>query len=353
MIYTIRESHPDDAPALVQLAKLTGFGFTTLTPDRHRIDKRLAESQAGDAPLLVMHHTPSGQLVGTSGLVTRVGDADQALPFYAYRVEHSVRQSKTLGIRHDLTTLHLHQDFNGPTEVGTLFLNPDHRGQGRGRALSLSRFMLLALRPQHFSNQVIAELRGVVDSHGHSPFWEAVGRHFFGLAYPQADELSYRDKRFIAELLPDTPISTKLLPPAAQRVIGKVHPDSQGALRLLESEGFHPANMVDIFDAGPCFRCDRDAIRTVRQARPLHVELTDTLPPRNTVPQCVATDHDGFRCLAGPYAITTHTLQLPPADAAFLRLETGNAALVSPLTNSKPKTSAPAAARAITQPSLP
>ncbi|MEM1211605.1 MAG: arginine N-succinyltransferase [Planctomycetota bacterium] len=333
MNYTLRESRPSDAPALVQLAKLTGFGFTTLTPDRERIDKRLAESEAGDAPLLVMHHIPSGQLVGTAGLVTRVGDADQALPFYTYRVEHAVRQSKTLGIRHDLTTLHLHQDFNGPTEVGTLFLNPEHRGQGRGRALSLSRFMLLALRPERFSNQVIAELRGVVDSHGHSPFWEAVGRHFFGLAYPQADELSYRDKRFIAELLPDTPISTKLLPPAAQRVIGKVHPDSQGALRLLESEGFHPANMVDIFDAGPCYRCDRDAIRTIRQARPLHVELTDTSPSSNADLQCLATDHDGFRCLAGPYPITPDAILLPPIDAAFLRLDAGDAVLASPLSS--------------------
>ncbi|MEM6550691.1 MAG: arginine N-succinyltransferase [Planctomycetota bacterium] len=351
MKYVIRESNPNDAPALVQLAKLTGFGFTTLTPDRDRIDKRLAESQAGDAPLLVMHYTPTGQLVGTAGLVTRVGDADQALPFYAYRVEHAVRQSKTLGIRHDLTTLHLHQDFNGPTEVGTLFLDSNHRGQGRGRALSLSRFMLLALRPQHFSNQVIAELRGVVDSHGHSPFWEAVGRHFFGLAYPQADELSYRDKRFIAELLPDTPISTKLLPPAAQRVIGKVHPESQGALSLLEAEGFHPANMVDIFDAGPCYRCDRDAIRTVRQARPLHVEFTDTTPRRSIGPQCVATDHDGFRCLAGPYVTTAQTVQLPPTDAEYLRLDAGDAVLVSPLANSA--VPAPTRTRATTQPSLP
>lgn len=271
MTYIVRMVETRDLDALVELAGLATHGLTTLSPDPERLSDRITKSEAREAPLLVMVESATGDVVGTSGIVARAATLDHHEPFYAYRLERTVHQSSALKVRTEVEALHLVKSFEGPTELGTLFLHPEHRKGGVGRLLSLSRFLLMARYPEWFENQVIVELRGVIDEAGHSPFWEAVGRHFFKVEYPQADELSARDKGFIAELMPTHPIYLPLLPGSAREVIGQVHPDTAPAKKLLEGEGFYFADMVDIFDAGPCLRCDRSAVRTIREAKTLKV----------------------------------------------------------------------------------
>lgn len=202
----IRLVKPADLDSLVELAGETTFGLTTLTPDPKRLKIRIGESDSGEAPLLVMVDDSDEQVMGTAGLFTHVGDSERAEPFYTYRLERSIHRSETLNVRNEVDALHLTKLFDGPTELGTLFLHPDFRGGGTGRVLSLSRFMLVARDPEKFDRQVIAELRGVIDAEGHSPFWDAVGRHFFQVDFPIADILSSEDKQFIAELMPAHPI---------------------------------------------------------------------------------------------------------------------------------------------------
>ncbi len=72
--------------------------------------------------------------------------------------------------------------------------------------------------------------------------------------------------------MPTHPIYIPLLPPAAQAVIGRVHPNTEPAIHLLEREGFKDSGMVDIFEAGPVIRCPRDEIRTVRESQVLRIE---------------------------------------------------------------------------------
>ncbi len=85
----------------------------------------------------------------------------------------------------------------------------------------------------------MSELRGVVSPEGVSPFWEAVGRHFFRMDFAEADKLSATtDNQFILDLMPQHPIYVDLLPEAARAVIGQCHRDGLGARRLLEWEGF-------------------------------------------------------------------------------------------------------------------
>ena len=67
--------------------------------------------------------------------------------------------------------------------------------------------------------------------------------------------------------MPTYPIYVPLLPPEAQRVIGKVHDSSIPAMKNLAAEGFTFSGMVDIFDAGACVSCPRDEVRTIRQSR--------------------------------------------------------------------------------------
>lgn len=327
----IRLVRPSDLESLAHLAQQTTFGLTTLSPDPKRLRRRIDDSEKGDAPLLVMVEEDDQRVIGTAGLFTHVGNATRGEPFYAYRLERSVHRSATLGVHNEVDALHLVKWFDGPTELGTLFLHPDYRGGGNGRVLSLSRFLLIARNPTAFDSQVIAELRGVIDERGCSPFWEGLGRHFFQVDFPIADILSSQDKQFIAELMPTHPIYVPLLSEEAQRVIGKVHPQTEPAKQLLESEGFYDAKMVDIFDGGPCVRCDRNAIRTVTQST--RCELlgwTDQEIDRRA-DSLVATADGEFRVLGCVVEGTPDGITLHRRDAERLRARVGQELIVAPL----------------------
>ncbi len=177
----IRPIADSDLDTLVELAGATTFGLTTLRMDRDQLAHRISDSlhafetlagqPRGESYLFVLEDTDSGSVIGTSAIVSKVGGFE---PFYAYQIESSVHASELLNVRKQVPTLHLVAEHNGPCEIGSLFLSPDHRGGGRGRLLSLSRFLFMADHREYFDPQVIAEMRGVIDEHGHSPFWEAI-----------------------------------------------------------------------------------------------------------------------------------------------------------------------------------
>lgn len=264
----IRPVNENDLESLLGLAQMAGFGLTSLPKDQELLSQRILESRrsfsitpvkpGGELYFFVMEDMAEGEVVGTSAIVSKVGGFE---PFYAYRLEKRRHESLSLGIRKEIMTLHLVKEHNGPTEIGSLFLAPNFRKKGAGRLLSLFRFLFIANFPLRFERNVIAEMRGVVDEYGRSPFWEALGKHFFDLDFPVADYMSLKDKRFISELLPDIPIYAPLLPKSAQDVIGKVHKDTEPALKMLKSEGMRFQGMVDIFEGGPVIGCRADSIR--------------------------------------------------------------------------------------------
>ena len=273
-MFIIRPASPEDLDALVALARVAGVGLTTLPADRRLLAARVQESQhalkvdvirpAGESYLLVLEDVLSGQIVGTAGMVARVGGFE---PFYSYRLEGSVHACPQLGVFKTIRRLHLVADHKGPSEIGTLFVHPNARGGGNGRLLSLSRFLFMAAFRDRFADQVIAEMRGVSDADGVAPFWDAVGRHFFDMDFGEADCQSAGDKQFIADLMPHHPIYIPLLPPEVQAIIGEVHDDARGALKLLKQEGFCFGEQVDIFDAGPLYRAPIDQVRTIRDSQ--------------------------------------------------------------------------------------
>lgn len=274
-MYLIRPVRDSDVDRLLELAELTSFGLTTLPKDRTLLAKRVKQSvrafhqldddhPSGQTYLFVMEETERRLVVGTCGITSKVGGFE---PFYAYRIETSVHESKKLGIRREIEVLHLVEEHNGPCEIGSLFLHPEFRHSGNGRLLSLSRFLFMADFPQLFDEEVIAEMRGVIDETGRTPFWDALGRHFFDLEFPKADYLSIVNKEFIGDLMPRYPIYICLLSAEAQAVIGEVHQMTRPARRLLETEGFKFHKLVDIFEAGPVLHCYRDEIRSVRESR--------------------------------------------------------------------------------------
>ncbi len=283
--YIMRPSRLDDLNALTKLAELSGPGFTSLPVDEPILRERLEKSDRAfngrqrnlqfGKYLMMMEHVETGQVVGCSAVKAGTG-IDQ--PFFNYRIITLAQASQAAGnLRFDMDALLLTNEYVGFTEVGTLFLKPDHRGGGAGRLAAQSRYLLMAAAPERFSDKVLAELRGVVDDQGTSPFWECLGRHFFRMDFADADKLSATsDNQFIVDLMPRYPIYVDLLPPEAREVIGRCHSDGVGAYKLLQWEGFEFDRTVDIFDGGPLVAAQRRHIRTIQESRVVTVEVGET-----------------------------------------------------------------------------
>jgi arginine N-succinyltransferase len=178
---------------------------------------------------------------------------------------------------------------------------------------------------------VIAEMRGILDNQGHSPFWEAIGHHFFDISLPKADYLSMVNKRFIADLMPKHPIYIPLLPKNAQDVIGAVHQHTKPALRILEDEGFETCDMVDIFEAGPVVRCALPEIRAIRQSHKAPVQAI--LPaPADSPTYLISNCKPEFRAARGPLAIDDQGRPTLSADLAnALQIQPGDTIRYVPL----------------------
>lgn len=270
----VRPSRRTDLDALFEMASSAAIGLTTLPRDRKMLEAYLADSQHSfeknvlkprdERYLLIMEDMITGSVVGCAAVKGRVGGFE---PHYTYEVSSEVKSSESLGVSKTIETLHLTETHKGPSEVGTLFVRRDRRGGGGGRLMSLSRFLFMASNLDRFAGLVIAEMRGISDRDGASPFWDAIGRHFFDLNFSEADFLSAADKQFIADLMPRHPLYVPMLNEAAQQVIGKVHLETEPALALLKQEGFRFANAVDIFDAGPIYISDTTQVRSIREAR--------------------------------------------------------------------------------------
>ncbi|WP_421731273.1 arginine N-succinyltransferase [Brevundimonas sp.] len=323
----VRPAAPADLDHLLELAILSGPGFTSLPEDPDQLVERLDLSRdsftAAIPPrerwyTLMLEETDTGDIDGIGSVKAAVG---LKRPFFSFRQMSNTAQSPSLDIKLEHQTLVLVNECSGWTEVGSLFLKADRRKGGAGRLLSQSRYMLIGAEPDMFAENVLAELRGVFTPDGACPFWDHVAHKFFPMPFDQADMMTgSTDKQFILDLAPRHPIYIDLLPEPARAVIGKVHPQGVPAMALLESEGFRTNGLIDIFDAGPTVSCSRDNIRTVRDARNLTVALADEVEAE--LPSLISTDSiGGFRAvrqkvgLAGDVA----TLSAETADALKVR----------------------------------
>lgn len=279
MSWHVRAARPSDIDALLELAKLTGGGFTNLPADRDSLAWRLDWSDRSyarieDTPddelyILILEQAGSGRIGGCAMVFSRIG---AKWPFYSYKIATLSQTSRELGRTFALPFLNLVTDHDGASEVGGLFLHPDLRTGGLGRLLARSRYLFIAQHRARFGKKMLAELRGVLDDDGNSPFWDALGRKFFGMTFPDADRFNaMHGSQFIADLMPKHPIYTALLPESAQAVIGQPHPKGRAALAMLEAEGFHYDNYVDIFDGGPTVTARTDELRSVRDSRSVAV----------------------------------------------------------------------------------
>mgnify|MGYP001486132821 FL=1 len=278
----MRIARADDLQTLYEMAKLTGGGFTNLPPDRaslsaklERTEKALARTSDGiedELIVMVLENVETGQVRGTCQIFSTVG---QNWPFYSYRLGMLTQHSRELGRTFRAQMLSLTTDLEGSVEVGGLFLHPRERAEGLGLLLARSRYLYIRNHRARFGDRVIAELRGVIDEAGGSPFWDGLAGRFFGMSFQEADEFNaVNGNQFIADLMPKTPIYTAMLTDSARAVIGLPHPNGRAAMRMLETEGFENAGYVDIFDGGPTMVGQVDQLKTIAAARDVTLAAT-------------------------------------------------------------------------------
>lgn len=279
MSFIIRPAKTDDLQPLYEMAKRTGGGFTNLPPDRKALSAKLERSAAAfdsaggevvdDLYVFVLQNVATGEVRGTCQIFGLVG---QKWPFYSYRIGALTQHSEELGRTFRADILNLSTDLEGTTEVGGLFLHPGERAGGLGMLIARSRYLFIRNHRERFAERTIAELRGVIDEAGGSPFWDGVAGRFFGMNFQDADEFNAKHgNQFIADLMPKHPVYIAMLPESAKAVIGVPHPSGRAAMRMLENEGFAWESYVDIFDGGPTMTARTDQIRSIREAQDVEV----------------------------------------------------------------------------------
>ena len=275
MTYRMRAAREDDLAALYEMAKLTGGGFTNLPPDRKSLRAKLERSAAAfgrdddvlsdDLFVLVLENVATGEVRGTCQLFGQVGTS---WPFYSYRIGALTQHSKELNRTFRADMLTLSTDLEGSSEVGGLFLHPGERAGGLGLLIARSRYLFIRRHRARFADRILAELRGVIDEAGGSPFWDGVAGRFFGMNFQEADQFNaINGNQFIADLMPKHPVYTAMLPETARAAIGLPHPSGRAAMRMLENEGFNWESYIDIFDGGPTMTARTDQVRSVRDAQ--------------------------------------------------------------------------------------
>jgi len=275
MSFRLRSAHPSDVESLYEMAKLTGGGFTNLPADRKALARKLERAEAawrneGDTLtdeqfVLVLENPVTGEVRGTCQLMTQVG---QQWPFYSYRRNTLTQHSEELKRTVRAEMLSLCTDLEGSSEVGGLFLHPNERAGGLGLLLARSRYLFIAMHRERFADRILAELRGVLDERGGSPFWDGVAGRFFGMTFQDADYFNaINGNQFIADLMPKHPVYVAMLSDSARAAIGVPHPSGRAAMRMLEEEGFSHDGYIDIFDGGPTMTARTDEVASIRDAR--------------------------------------------------------------------------------------
>ncbi|MGH7856270.1 MAG: arginine N-succinyltransferase [Candidatus Binatia bacterium] len=334
----LRDARPSDEEALLRLARiLDSINLPTEVRELRAALRRSRRSFAGaiEDPsegiyIFIAEEPSSGRALGSSMIIAKHGTPDS--PHYYLDVQTEERYSRTLRKMFRHTYLRLRHSMDGPTEVGGLVVDPDARRHPEklGTQLSFVRFLYMALHRERFGHDVIAEMKPPLTARGENLFWQCYGARVTGLTFHEADRLSTRDKEFISALFPDVPIYTCMLPVEVQEEIGKVGPDTVGAVHLLERIGLRFLNQIDPFDAGPYYGALVDDISLVRDLRRVRLVAERNGDTVRRTDFLIGVERRGFLAFRGTGRLVEDVLFLPAALLSSLRIRNDTLAGVIP-----------------------
>lgn len=330
----VRPVRISDLPVIEKMAVESGIGVTSLPNNREKLYEKIQnslgafehEAVAGTGREYYMFVLEdAGEVVGTASISASAGFEE---PFYSYRSETMVHASRQLKVNNRIHVLTMCHDLTGMVQLCGFFCDRRLSLQA-GELLSRARLAYMAAARERFGRRVLVEMQGILDKQDQSPFWDAIGRRFFNMDFPQVEQaFAQRSKTFIAELMPTYPIYVPLMPDAAQNAIGQIHPDFERPFSILNREGFEADNYIDIFDGGAVLTAEVDQLFTMREQRLLPVQIVAQLPAeaseqlisnhrcdRFALTQALALVRDGQLLLS---AETAHALQLQQGQQACL-----------------------------------
>ena len=333
-MFRIRQSSRGDVDDLLAVAE--HLDTVNLPHDRGHLERILDHSErsfteelppADREYVFVLEDLAARRVIGTSMIHAQHGT--RRAPHIFFRVENDERYSYTLDRYFVHRTLRIGYNYDGPTEIGGLILLPEYRRntESLGKALSYVRFLFMRMHRPVFRDKVLSELLPPLEPDGTSILWEAIGRHFTGLSYQEADLLSKDNKEFIQALFPDDPIHTELLPAGVNEIIGVVGPETRGVEKMLRRIGFVYADQIDPFDGGPHFTARTDEITVVREAREATVVAAEEEPQRWAI---VAHERGGFRAAGARVVVGDGTVGLTADTRRRLEVEPGESVWMSP-----------------------
>jgi arginine N-succinyltransferase len=271
--------------------------------------------------VLVLENSATGELRGTCQLFTKIG---QQWPFYSYRVNTFTQHSRELDRTVRAEMLSLATDLEGASEVGGLFLHPNERAGGLGLLLARSRYLFIAMHRARFGDRILAELRGIIDDRGGSPFWDGVAGRFFGMSFQEADYFNaINGNQFIADLMPKHPVYIAMLDEKARSAIGVPHPSGRAAMRMLENENFAAEGYVDIFDGGPTMTAKTNEVKSIAASASATITKVDLAKGERAL---IAAGHLAeFRCCFGARELgEDETISIDAQSADVLDVKSGD-----------------------------
>lgn len=282
-MYILRNVVEEDLDQILELSQLKVF--INLPSDRKVLEQKIETSlRSFKTPsknledniyMFVLEDIDTNRILGVSLIHAKHGTEIEPHFYLTVSQENKYSESLNTGFIHG--TLKFGYNSDGHTEIGGLILDPGHRGSPfkLGKALSFSRFLYIAQNQHEFTDEIHVELMPPFDSNGNSPLWEAIGRKFLNMNYPEADVLSRKNKEFILSLFPTGTIYESLLPLDARDAIGKVGKETLPVKRMLESIGFKYTNEVDPFDGGPHYRANKKDITILKNTKEYELEFED------------------------------------------------------------------------------
>lgn len=210
----------------------------------------LPAAATGEAWWVLRHR--SGQ---PRALLRGVPALGLALPRVSYHVGLVVHAAAELKLHHRQRTLLLGHDHTGAAELADIGWATDGVPVAEQvAALHALVVHVMGVLRDAACCHMVAELPGVRDATGASPFWQGLGRHFYGGDTARARaEHGLHWRSHVAALLPRQVVYASFLSAEAQAAIGSVAATAEPLRQALAAAGFADSAHINVEDGGPIY----------------------------------------------------------------------------------------------------